>query len=228
MCMQLLRLLLVSGIMALLSTPEIGSDEDAAFEEGTLQGTIILEHTTGPAVRRGRYGGRAADDRQQPDTTPVAIWLTRSGSSPALPEEEYYLLDQKDREFIPKLLVIPRGGTVRIMNSDPVYHNVFSLSSVKRFDVGRRPTGDYKDVVFDQPGIVDVFCDMHSAMHAVIVVVPDETYSRKQLEEPDAFTLDLPSGSYELNIYAVGFDQYQTSVEINEGEVTDVGTIRLN
>ena len=79
-------------------------------------------------------------------------------------------MDQKNETFIPHVLAIVAGTTVDFPNSDPTYHNVFSLSKTQRFDLGRYAAGRSKAVRFDQPGIVRVFCDIHSHMSAFILV----------------------------------------------------------
>jgi hypothetical protein len=71
---------------------------------------------------------------------------------------------------VPHVLAVTVGTTVDFPNSDRVYHNVFSLSSTKRFDLGRYAAGRSRSVRFDRPGIVRVFCEIHSHMSAFILV----------------------------------------------------------
>src|SRR5207302_4391177 len=80
------------------------------------------------------------------------------------------VMDQRNETFVPHLLAIMTGTTVDFPNSDHLYHNVFSLSKTKRFDLGRYAAGHSRPVRFDQPGIVRVFCDIHSHMNAFILV----------------------------------------------------------
>jgi plastocyanin len=79
-------------------------------------------------------------------------------------------MDQRNETFVPHVLAITAGTTVDFPNSDRTYHNVFSLSRAKRFDLGRYAAGRSKAVRFDRPGIVRVFCDIHSHMNAFILV----------------------------------------------------------
>ena len=88
---------------------------------------------------------------------------------------------QRDETFVPRVVAVPVGSTVAFPNDDPIYHNVFSLSSAKNFNLGRYPRGKSKAVTFDKPGLVRVFCDIHSHMSATVLVfnhpwfaVPDE------------------------------------------------------
>jgi hypothetical protein len=80
------------------------------------------------------------------------------------------VMDQRNETFVPHVLAITTGTTVDFPNSDKFYHNVFSLSKARSFDLGRYPTGNSRPVRFDRPGIVRVFCDIHSHMSAFILV----------------------------------------------------------
>lgn len=77
---------------------------------------------------------------------------------------------QKNKQFTKKKLVIKVGDTVRFTNEDPFFHNVFSLSPTKTFDLGSYPKGEYRDVTFDKPGKVEVECAIHPQMHMTIEV----------------------------------------------------------
>ena len=79
-------------------------------------------------------------------------------------------MDQRNETFVPHVLAIVAGTTVDFPNSDQTYHNVFSLSKTRSFDLGRYAVGRSKSVRFDRPGIVRVFCDIHSHMSAFILV----------------------------------------------------------
>lgn len=81
-----------------------------------------------------------------------------------------FLVDQKDKAFSKKTLKIKQGDTVEFRNSDPFFHNVFSLSDIKAFDLGSYPQGSSKKVTFDKPGKVEVECSIHPQMQMVIEV----------------------------------------------------------
>ena len=80
-------------------------------------------------------------------------------------------LAQQDTTFVPAALVITVGTTVDFPNRDPFFHNVFSYSKTKRFDLGRYPRGESKEVRFDSPGIVKVYCEVHKSMRSLVAVV---------------------------------------------------------
>src|SRR5687767_12126195 len=77
---------------------------------------------------------------------------------------------QLGENFIPRVVAVPVGSTVEFPNDDPIYHNVFSLSRAKAFNLGRYPRGKSRSQRFDTPGVVKVFCEIHSHMSATVMV----------------------------------------------------------
>ena len=114
----------------------------------------------------------------------VVVYLEGNLPVPAPASAE---IDQAKRRFKPEVVAIPAGSTVAFPNSDPVFHNVFSLSKSKAFDLGNYPKGQSRSVQFDKPGIVFVHCHLHPNMNAAIVVTPNRFYAK-----PD------PTGHFEL------------------------------
>ena len=104
-------------------------------------------------------------------------------------------LRQHGERFVPHVLPVVRGTTVAFPNDDPLFHNVFSLSHAKAFDLGRYARGSARSVTFDRTGIVQVFCHIHSDMSAVALVLDNPYFA-----VPDAegrYTIpDLPPGDY--------------------------------
>lgn len=85
------------------------------------------------------------------------------------------VVGQKNKAFVTngsklEKLEIKVGDTIRFMNQDPFFHNVFSLSDLKTFDLGSFPKGDFKPVTFDKPGIVEVECAIHPQMFLKVTV----------------------------------------------------------
>jgi plastocyanin len=128
---------------------------------------------------------------------------------------------QRDETFEPHVVALERGGTVDFLNGDPFFHNVFSLSSPKTFDLGRYPQGQAKALQFDQPGIVKVFCHIHADMSAVIVVL-DHPY----FTSPDSlgrFELpNVPPGEYRVVAWHERAKAAVTQVRVVAGEAATV------
>ena len=114
--------------------------------------------------------------------------------------EPHARIDQRDESFVPHVLAIVAGTTVDFPNNDVTYHNVFSFSRTKTFDLGRYAKGKSKSVRFDQPGIVRVFCEIHSHMSAFILVFAHHYFS---ITDPDgSYRIDnVPPGSYSVFVW---------------------------
>ncbi len=112
-----------------------------------------------------------APPRDSPDRRRSVVYL-ESGPIGAFDETSQgdAALDQRNEAFFPYVLAVQAGTSVAFPNDDRTYHNVFSFSKAKRFDLGRYPRGQSKSVRFDRPGVVRVFCDIHSHMSAFILV----------------------------------------------------------
>jgi plastocyanin len=106
-------------------------------------------------------------------------------------------MDQRAEQFSPRVLAITAGTTVDFPNNDRTFHNVFSLSRVRTFDLGRFAPGRTGFVRFDRPGIVPVFCDIHSHMRAYILVFSHPFFAVS--DDDGQYTIDgVPGGTYSL------------------------------
>src|SRR3954469_25321213 len=109
-------------------------------------------------------------------------------------EEPRPRMDQRNETFVPHVLPIVAGTTVDFPNNDQTYHNVFSLSKTKTFDLGRYAVGRSKSVRFDRPGIVRVFCDIHSHMSAFILVFAHRYFALSERDGPHRLE-NVPPGT---------------------------------
>lgn len=129
-------------------------------------------------------------------------------------------IDQRDKAFQPRILPVLAGTKIFFKNADMVLHNVYSRSLVKAFDLGTYPQGQSKDATFDQPGRVDVFCAIHTNMHAVVLVLDNPYFARS--DSRGYFEIaNVPAGSYALRVWSeLGQEQ-----EIRSDVALDQGTI---
>lgn len=81
-----------------------------------------------------------------------------------------HVVAQKDKQFSVRQLKIKAGDAVKFRNDDPFFHNIFSLSGVRTFDLGSFPKGESRSVVFDKSGKVDVECAIHPEMKMTVEV----------------------------------------------------------
>ena len=131
-------------------------------------------------------------------------------------------MDQRNESFVPHVLAIVAGTTVDFPNSDPTYHNVFSLSKTKRFDLGRYAAGRSKSVRFDQPGIVRVFCDIHSHMSAFILVFSHRYFA--VTDDEGRYRIEnVPPGGYSVVAW-----HESLPAETRRVSVPDTGDADLN
>ena len=128
---------------------------------------------------------------------------------------------QLGETFIPHVLPIVKGSTVRFPNQDPIFHNVFSLSGTKSFDLGRYPKGDSRSVVFEETGIVPVFCHLHSDMSAIILVLDNPYFA---VPDPDGqYRIEnIPAGSYTLVAWHERSEQVEQQVEVVAGQALEL------
>ena len=169
-----------------------------------------------PAVVRGRVEiGIPINTRR-----PTAAYSTRNVPAPKLaPESErrhvvVYLRDarpqpvtpmhvaihQINESFTPRVVAVTVGSEVEFPNDDPIYHNVFSLSRAKNFNLGRYPKGDTRRVRFDRTGVVKVFCEIHSHMSATVMVFDHPWFAVPK--EDGTFELPaVPAGEREITAW---------------------------
>ena len=106
-------------------------------------------------------------------------------------------MEQRAERFAPQVLPVVTGTTVAFPNEDAIFHNVFSLSAPRVFDLGRYPQGESKSVRFDKPGVVQVFCHIHSDMSAIVLVLDTPAYTVADAD--GRYVLEgVPPGEYTL------------------------------
>ncbi len=174
---------------------------------GEIRGTLRLSPSAvESAAPPNPYPGTAralAAPRHPPRglVTDAVIWIEQvpPGADPAA-AGPVPRLAQKDQSFVPRVLPVAIGTAVDFPNMDAIYHNVFSLSPARRFDLGKYPRGQSRRVVFDKPGLVNVYCEIHSDMEGFIVVLPNHVFT--QPDDSGSFRLPaLPAGHYVLHMW---------------------------
>jgi plastocyanin len=110
------------------------------------------------------------------------------------------VLNQQGARFDPELIVVPTGSTVQFPNLDPIFHNVFSLSKARKFDLGYYPQGQTRAVKFNDAGVVQVYCHIHAAMYAAIVVTDSPWYAKPGADGGFSFS-NVPAGRYRLTVW---------------------------
>ena len=195
-----------------------------AARNGAIRGRVELRRVASPAERRPGVAELGAPaNRDIPDVLRSVVYL-ESAPRGAFEASDggRVVMDQRNETFVPHVLAITTGTTVDFPNSDKFYHNVFSLSKGARFDLGRYAVGHSKPVRFDRPGIVRVFCDIHSHMNAFILVFGHPFFATTDAD--GRYHIDnVPPGTYSVVAWNEG-----TSTEAKSVAVPDGGAAELN
>jgi len=129
----------------------------------------------------------------------VMLFPVKGGGQPRRPKLR--VVEQRDKTFAPHVLAVPPGSTVAFPNFDGIYHDVFSISPTKKFDVGLYKDGETRELKFEKPGIVRLGCNIHAKMSAYIVVVDAPHYVVVDGAKPFAFR-SLAPGRYKVRAWS--------------------------
>jgi plastocyanin len=191
---------------------EVVAREDAT---GSLSGRVhVVAHPARRLATAGVYPGRIVGIQGERDTSEldnVIVFVNSSMRVDSAPQR--VSVRQTNEEFVPHVVAVTAGSTVEFPNDDLIFHNVFSLSRAATFDLGRYPRNASKGRTFTKPGVVKVFCHLHSHMSAIVRV-----FSHPYFAFPDRtgrFTIpDVPAGRLEV-----------TAWHERAGEVTHAATV---
>ena len=199
-------------LAAMLGAATAAADEP---RRGTIRGSVDVRREMPAAEDRPAIGAVGmAPHRAAPDRRRSVVYLeTAPRGAFELREGVRAVMDQRDETFVPQVLAITAGTVVAFNNNDRTYHNVFSFTKGSRFDLGRYGRGRSKSVRFDRPGIVRVFCDIHSHMSAFILV-----FGHRFFALTDAF------GRYQIDGVPPGT---YTLVAWNEGQARESRTVTV-
>jgi plastocyanin len=182
---------------------------------GAIRGRVDVRRVAAPAERRpGVADLGSPGPRDIPDTRRAVVYLeTAPAAALAARDPGRARMDQRNETFLPHVLAVDVGTRVDFPNNDRTYHNVFSLSSAKRFDLGRYPRGASESVRFDRPGIVRVFCDIHSHMSAFILVFSHPYYATTEAD--GRYRIDrIPPGTYTVSAWYEGATRETRTIAI--------------
>lgn len=172
---------------------------------------------------KGRVSIEGGGLLQKADLTHVVVYLA---SEPELDEAplppEPATVGQQNKTFVPNFLVVTRGTAVEFPNWDNFDHNVFSRSkAAPAFDLDRYPKGRSKTRVFEKVGVVQVFCNIHPQMRAIIFVTPNRYFARAATD--GAFELaGVPAGNHRVIAWHDRCAEQEQRVEITTGEAPEI------
>jgi plastocyanin len=180
--------------------------------EGTIRGIVDVRGRQAAIEPRASAAAMGMPAARQPELRPAVVYLDAAPRGAFEPDGAARArMDQQNQAFVPHVLAITVGTTVDFPNSDVTFHNVFSLSKTRSFDLGRYSRGHSKSVRFDRPGVVQVFCDIHSHMSAYILVFAHRFFA--VTDDAGRYAIGhVPPGSYTLVVW-------------HEGEVRETRTV---
>jgi plastocyanin len=181
-------------------------DENSGKNYGRITGTVTI-------LQKKFMGGF----KQKGDMSGAIVYVI--GFKDESPKEVPTLV-QENKGFHPMVLPIVVGQTVSFPNYDNIYHNVFSVSPIKSFDLGQYKSSDPpKDVTFDKPGLVPVFCNIHPQMISFVVVLENSAFA--ETGKDGKFTIpNVPPGKYTINAWKPKAQRVSAEIEVLPGQET--------
>lgn len=137
---------------------------------------------------------------RESEVSQAVVYFEPAGGAPPRRSAAPFEMVTRQKQFQPRVMVVPRGARVRFPNQDPILHNVFSVSPGNAFDLGLYREGPGKEQKLQQPGLVRIFCNVHHSMVAYLLVLDTPYYTQPG---PDGkFTLTgLPKGPGRLTVW---------------------------
>ncbi len=213
--MQLTR---ITTAVALL----LGTLVAAAQGTASVEGTVTLPKPPSQVKINPRYAAQAG--ALLPPEPPTAVVFLEGAPLPAddKPATNVVQVAQKGMQFGPGLIAVRKGTRVEFPNGDDFYHNVFSYSKAKRFDLGRflkdeKPAA----VTFDQPGVVKLYCEIHEHMRGSVVVLDTPYFVKSDTNGVYRLT-GLPAGQFKLKAWIDDKISFEQPVELKPGAASRV------
>jgi plastocyanin len=188
-----------------LFLPGLASSAESAAA-GIIKGTITV-------------GGRPTSDAV---VSVEGLPQEKGKSQKAKGKSDNAVMDQREMKFVPRVLPVLAGAKVDFPNNDKTFHNVFSTSEAKKFDLGLYSSGESRSVTFDKPGVVKILCNVHPSMEAYIVVKGHPNFAAADLK--GNYRLNgVPLGRYRIEIWHPEFGMKAVSFNLaREGEVLGI------
>lgn len=190
------RFLLIAGALALASN--LGA--------ATINGKVMFQ------TKRG----------QQPVVNETLVWLDPAGKTWKKPASTF-TMTTRSKEFLPHVMAVPAGSTISFPNEDPIAHNLFSLTPGNTFDLGLYRRGAGKNHKFDTPGTVNVYCNVHPNMSAVVHVMSTPYYGFADAN--GNYSFDVPPGRYRLTAWNEQGGTQSADIEVKTDGTIAGGTL---
>jgi plastocyanin len=191
--------------------------------------------TLSSRVVRGRFelvNTKTKNRTGKTDASGVVAWMVpANGAAPRSANRTRKMITQRNKRFIPHIVVVQTGSEVDFPNEDPFFHNVFSIFNGRRFDLGLYASGETRPVNFNRPGASYIFCNIHPQMSAIVVAVDTPYFAVS--DQSGKFQIDdIPEGQYRLNVWhersqAENLTELMRSVQVTSSGL-DLGVIHVS
>lgn len=181
-----------------------------------IASTLALASNLGAATVNGKVMFLTKRG-QKPVVNETLVWLDRAGRTFKKPASTF-TMTTRSKEFLPHVMAVPAGSTISFPNEDPIAHNLFSLTPGNTFDLGLYRRGAGKKHKFDTPGAVNVYCNVHPNMSAVVHVMSTPYYGFA--DASGNYSFDVPPGKYRITAW-----NEQGGTQSSDIEVKDDGRV---
>ena len=190
---------------------------------GTITGRVhVVSHSARRLATAGVYPSRIVGiqaDRDVSELDNVIVFIKTDTPVDSAPR--HVSIRQTNEEFVPHVVAVTAGSTVEFPNDDLIFHNVFSLSRVATFDLGRYPRNSSKARTFSKPGVVKVFCHLHSHMSAIVRVFPHPYFAVPDRE--GRFTIrGVPPGRLQVTAWHERAGEVTRAAAVDDGGTTEL------
>jgi len=194
----------------------------APQDAGSITGKISAPEGAAQKKLRAKikYVGPGVEQHKDPDPSPAVVWLDKMPAQKMEPKS--LEIRQEGLELRPRVVAVPAGSSVKFPNGDDLFHNIFSYSKAKRFDLGRYPKGESKTETFDAKGQIDLRCEVHDWIRGFIHVF-DHPYYAVAAEDGSYAIPKVPPGKYTLVVWKEFFEPVRQEIEVKaDGAKVDV------
>ncbi len=163
---------------------------------------------------------------QQPVVNETLVWLDPVGRAPKRPPQAF-TMTTRSKTFLPHVMAVPAGSTINFPNEDPIAHNLFSLTPGNTFDLGLYRKGAGKAHKFAAPGVVNVYCNVHPNMSAVVHVMTSPYYGFTDAQ--GNYSFDVPAGKYRVTAWNEQGGMASQDIEVGaDGSVTGLNLLTID
>jgi plastocyanin len=195
----------------------------SVFAGASIEGTVVLPKPAAETAAPSRYQNKTPGEVAPPQKPVAVVYLEGTFTATAQTNTPVSAkVIQEHFQFSPAVLPVHVGTSVEFPNRDDSYHNVFSYSKPKRFDLGRyRKDEKPAAVVFDKPGAVKLYCEIHEHMRGTVLVLDTPHFTRT--DTTGNYRLEnLPAGKFLLKAWLNESKVIERPVELRDGETLKV------